>query len=611
MAQQAGAEHSCNFAQRHPDAGRGRTFSMNAIILTRTGVCLYLATAAMCLTALIVSASIFYVFAVLTSIAAVKYFILTKARRCSGDCFPSVAKSLMPTLMRRSFVVLYIASAFAFAPRAPASTLGDEIFASGFQYQDFPAAPIMDPSAPANAATLFGATGTSSGGPCMADPETGTLFPQNWLRPRFTWVATGSENLFELRIAALNQDDALVVYTTATTWTMPADVWAGLSQHTVDQPITVEVRGATYASGSGNLTSGPALGSSGTIRVAPVSAPGAIVYWTLPSSGMLLRGFRIGDEDLKNIVSPAGAGTACVGCHTATPDGVDVGFSASGGSAAGLGLLSSDGQQLTPSFVTASARTLMAREDQEAPAFSKLHWTTGDRVAVTMYQSQIMWTDLEATSTAQGAGWNFLARTGETASAASASFAHNSDTVLYVASTSEVTQGVTVTSGDLETVPFNNRAGGTPTPVAGAATATYNEYYPSFSPDDKYIAYNRVPTGMSSYNNGQAEVYVIPSAGGTPVRIAANDPSACTGQTSPGVTNSWPRWSPEAQDNGGRRFYWMTFSSTRSGTERQIYIAPVVDDGTTLTTYPALYPWNQDASEDDHTPAWDNFSIPF
>ena len=487
---------------------------------------------------------------------------------------------------------------------APAS--GDEIFASGFQYRDFPAAPIVDPSAPANAATLFGAAGAPSGGPCLADPQTGTLFPNNWLRPRFAWVPTGGENLFEVRLTAQNQDDVLVVYTAATTWTMPADVWAGLSQHTVDLPITVTVRGATYSSGSGTLTSGPELGSSGTVQVAPVSAPGAIVYWTNSASAML-RGFRIGDEGLKDIVRPTDGGGSCVGCHTATPDGAYVGFSASEGGGAGLGLLSSDGQHLTPSFVSASAQALMARQDQDAPSFSALHWTTGDRIALTMYKSEIMWTDLEATSAAQGAGWGYLSRNGDLANVASASFAHTSDTVLYVASTSAVTPGLAVTSGVIETVPFNNRAGGTPTQVVATAD---NNYYPSFSPDDKYIAYNRVPGGMSSYNNSQAEVYVIPAAGGAPVRIAANDPSACTGAVSPGVTNSWPRWSPGAQDNGGRRYYWLTFSSTRSGGQQQIYVAPVVDNGITLTTYPALYPWNQAASDDGHTPAWDNFSIP-
>lgn len=506
--------------------------------------------------------------------------------------------------MHRSFVVLFVASALAFAPPSRALTPGDQIFADGFEFRDFPAVPIVDAGAPATAPALFGgATGAPTGGPCLADPQVGTLFPNNWMRPRFTWIPTGNENLFELRLTAQNQQNALVVYTAASSWTMPAAMWVALSQHTVDQPITVTVRGATYASGS--LTSGPELGSSGAIRVAPVSAPGAIVYWTSAA----LRGFRIGDETLKNILSPADAGSACVGCHTATPDGAYVGFSASEGGGAGLGLLSSDGQHLTPSYISMSAQTLLARPNQDAPSFSAQHWTSGDRIALTMYQSNIMWTDLEATSTALGAGWGFLARGGESANAASASFAHTSDTVLYVASPSAVNLGVTVTDGDIKTVPFNNRAGGTPITVVATGD---NEYYPAFSPDDHYIAFNRVPGGTSSYNSPQAEVYVVPANGsGAPVRIAANDPPSCTGTASPGITNSWPKWSPAAQDNGGRRFYWLTFSSTRSGNLPQIYVAPVVVNGTTVTTYPALYPWNQGASEDGHTPTWDNFSIPF
>lgn len=509
------------------------------------------------------------------------------------------------SIMRRSFVVLSVAAAFTGGAVARAGTL-DAIFADGFEFRDFPAQPIIDAGAPADSPALFGgAAGAPSGGPCLAEPQIGTLFPGNWLRPRFTWIPAGSENLFELRLTAQNQGNALVVYTTASSWTMPANVWAALSQHTVDAPITVTVRGATYASGS--LSSGPELGSSGAVRVAPVSAPGAIVYWTSAGNGVL-RGFRIGDEDLKDILAPADAGAGCVGCHTATPDGAWVGFSAGEGGGAGLGLLSADGQHLTPSFVSSSAQMLMARQDQDAPSFSPLHWTSGDRIALTMYQNHIIWTDLEAASAAQGDGWGILARNGESTNAASASFAHASDNVVYVSTPDPVSTGVTVTNGDIHVVPYNNRAGGTPITVAASGD---NEFYPAFSPDDRYIAYNRAPAGASSYNNAQAEVYVVPAAGGQPVRIAANDPASCSGHSSPGVTNSWPQWSPAAGDAGGRRYYWLTFSSTRGGSVPQIYVAPVVDDGTTLITYPALYPWNQAAGDASHTPAWGDFAIPF
>ncbi|MBC8133152.1 MAG: hypothetical protein H7X95_09240, partial [Deltaproteobacteria bacterium] len=44
--------------------------------------------------------------------------------------------------------------------------------------EDFPSTPIIDPSAPANAPSMF--TGAPSGaeGPCVVEPEDDTLFPK-------------------------------------------------------------------------------------------------------------------------------------------------------------------------------------------------------------------------------------------------------------------------------------------------------------------------------------------------------------------------------------------------------------------------------------------------
>ena len=494
---------------------------------------------------------------------------------------------------------------------------GPDAFAGPFP--DFPATPIIDTGAPSDGGTLFGSagTGSASGGPCMYEPEVNTLYPQNWLRPRFSWVASGTENLFELRVTAANEVNPLVVYTTATSWTMPAAIWSALSAHIIEQPLTVTVRGATYNGTA--LTSGPEIGTSGPIEIAASSAPGAIVYWTT-SGGTGFRGFHIGDESVTTVASPTDDAptTACIGCHSSTPDGTYVAYSASqnagNGDPAMMGLLSTDGNKTKPPFISASAATLMQRMGQELPEFSHDHWQTGDHTAIDMWpvttsDFEIMWTDLEATSTAQGSGWGLIARTGDSGFAASASFAQNTDTLLYVSAPS-VASGVTVGSGDIWTVPYNDRAGGTAAPVAGANTAEYNEFYPRFSPDDKYIAFNRVPTGQSSYANTQSEVFVIPAAGGTPLRITANDPPTCTGVTSPGVENSWPKWAPDVTTANGKNYYWLTFSSIRdSAAIPQLYVTPIVDDGTTLTTYPALYLWNQPDDEHNHTPAWDNFNL--
>src|SRR4029077_19203371 len=122
---------------------------------------------------------------------------------------------------------------------------------------DFPATPIIDMPAggsapPANVGTTFGSAGSGSpsGGPCLTDPEDGSLFPKNWLRPRFALTPGTGEDTFEIRLHADVEANDLVVYTTANVWTMPGTIWSALSTKVVDQPITVSVRGLDSSTGA-------------------------------------------------------------------------------------------------------------------------------------------------------------------------------------------------------------------------------------------------------------------------------------------------------------------------------------------------------------------------
>jgi hypothetical protein len=491
----------------------------------------------------------------------------------------------------------------------------------GPPYADFPAAPVVDTGAPADAPALFGAAGAASGGPCLVEPELGALFPNNWLRPRFSLVAGPGQTLFELRLHTTAQTNDLVVYSTSGLWTMPAAMWSALAAHQGDAPIEVTVRGAAWNGTS--LTSPPQTGSKGTIRVAPVGASGAIVYWTT-SGGTALKGFSVGAETVREVLRPAQTSALCIGCHSSTPDGLFVGFSASesdwSGEPSRVDLRAVDGSATEPTFLTPTASTLLTRQRQQAPVFTKAHWSSGDHLALDLYEvggvTSIAWTDLEATSSTEGVGWGVLARNGDPRpNAAGAAWSHDGQTIAYV-STTVISSGVANSSGDLYTVPFADGAGGTATPLPGAADPAMNEFYPSWAADDRLLAFSRVPddgsttSGWTSYDNAKSEVFVIPPAGGQAVRLAANDPVMCTSRVSPGVTNSWPKWSPRVEEQGGKRYYWLTFSSTRgAGAKPQIYVTAVVVEGTTITTYPAIYLWNQPAAEANHTPAWDVYQI--
>ena len=115
-------------------------------------------------------------------------------------------------------------------------------------------------------------------------------------------------------------------------------------------------------------------------------------------------------------------------------------------------------------------------------------------------------------------------------------------------------------------------------------------------------------------------------AGAQAQRLAANDPPACSGKSSPGVNNHWPKWSPDRATVGNKTYYWLIFSSNRYGLPpvttssngqtktvqvSQLYItAVVVDEMNVDHQYSAIYLWNQPQNRLNTTPAWENFHIP-
>jgi len=293
-------------------------------------------------------------------------------------------------------------------------------------------------------------------------------------------------------------------------------------------------------------------------------------------------------------------------------------------------------------------------------------------------KDDLIWLDLAATGTpptdnndnarpkaalaAQGTGWDIIPRTGDPNGAVLPDWSHDGQHIVYTSTDSTADGHVGVQPGknvppptvvDLYTVPFNAGMGGTATPVAGASDAAHAEYYPDYSADDALIAFTRVSNfkqifqaaasddGRKIYYRPEGEVFVVKASGGEALKLEANAPPACTGETSPGVYNSWPKWSPIVRESGGKKYYFMLFSSARespakvqdkSGNDTsspmsQLYMTAIVDTGGTLTSYGAAYLWNQrylvtpnaagtadstitDFVQNDVTPAWDEFQAP-
>jgi hypothetical protein len=367
----------------------------------------------------------------------------------------------------------------------------------------------------------------------------------------------------------------------------------------------------------------------------------------------------------------------CIGCHASTPDGESVAFvaqfadpivvsnieldagTALGASPSWLSPAALNALQPWPAGQSWGGDVEAASFGTGTPTFSKTFWSDTAKLMVTSRgndladwateatnsPAQLYWVDLLSTTSPTG----LITRT-DPRSAAVPSWSHDGTTILYTSTNvknserlgfngnntgteSNAAHPPAVPAGgviaDLYTVAFdgNTRTSGANNPVPGASSATESEYYGSFSADDKLIAYNAVPSDVPAasgsqaqvagelYSQPAAEVFVIPAGGGTGTRLAANDPASCVGVSSPGINNSWPKWSPEVlQDpkTPGRYYYWLAFSSERDPSgNAQLYLAPVtIESDGTMVTYPAVYFWNQDASTSNRTPAWDNFQIP-
>jgi hypothetical protein len=363
----------------------------------------------------------------------------------------------------------------------------------------------------------------------------------------------------------------------------------------------------------------PSAGTAGTFTIAPVSAPGSIVYWSINATtgDTALNGFQIGQEKPVTVVRPRPA--RCVGCHTSTPDGEFVAFSDADtpdGQYASIAIRSSRDGVSEPPFLTAAGRSLLARRNQHLAVFSPAHWRTGEHIALSLYNLQLVWTDLEAPSLDPGVGWGALIHDGDPGPVAAwPSWSHDGRFVVYASGQGTIAGGV-LSNADIYRVPYDDaQRGGTAVAVAGASDPAWNEFYPTLSPDDAVLAFSRAGAAEgTSYNNPKSELFVLARGQTEPTRVAANDPSVCQGTKSPGVTNSWPKWAPDATVTGGKTYYWLTFSSTRGGGVPQLYVTPIVRQGDAgpLETFPALYLWNQSPAQGNHTPAWDSlkFAIP-
>jgi hypothetical protein len=550
----------------------------------------------------------------------------------------------------------------------------------------------------------------SAGALCLAEPAEGTLLPWNWLRPRIRWV--GSSDVYEVRLKTARQKNELVVYTTKTEYYIPRDIWAGpadgtsqgLARNNYEEDITVTVRGV-------NLSGGTPVGAVTRFRTAAIDAAGTMVYWAnvkaqtqdTPAEGDAsgwLMGFAVGDEAVVEALRVLDVKTqersyaaqqkpvSCIGCHTSTPDGEAVSFTAFWPWSGAIAGITPENRGKLPSTVTPSGLAAVQQMWMGAWTYSPGQWKPGYKIAVASYgaselgwpdgdhnetnQDNLLWMNIAApdpatvpmedwsvrqnwTPMAQGTALGILKRSGDTRAALMPDFSNDGTTIAYSSSsTSQDGRLGAINDTDIFTVPFNGGMGGPAAPLPGASAKGVAEYYPNYSADDAFVAFNHIsnvsgivkPNAVGFENHlyyrPESEIWITPTPGNNvtaaagevtsdgAIRLKANDPDVCSGKKSPGVLNSWAKFSPRVNTVNGKTYYFLIFSSTRDTPDdaahrspkgddqykpveslySRLYMAAFTVEGGKVTTYPAVYLWNQDEKSNNLTPAWDEFKIP-
>ncbi|HEY7955363.1 MAG TPA: hypothetical protein VII38_08720 [Polyangia bacterium] len=413
-------------------------------------------------------------------------------------------------------------------------------------------------TAPASSASLFaGMTGEPTLAPTLVYPLDGALVPRNlgelevqWKRP------TQPADLYEVSFESDTLD--LKVYTNAT---QPAQggrlsllqsEWDALSASIAGSTVSIAVRALATSDPTKIGGSQPAALEVGTDDVM-----GGIYYWSasgLPGSTEGIKRHAFGDvtgmatdfytQNDGNAVFNDGLTTHCVACHVLSRDGTKFAITYNGG----------DG---------VSALLDVATKTATIPASKGLYWnfatmSPDGMKMIASHQGVLTLYDISGGPTTG----NVLGTVDTGGYATHPDWSPDGKSLVFVrvaAPGSDWTfrQGAIVELTD-SGMGFANPQVLVPSQVGS------NNYYPSFSPDSKWILFNRSqdsasdPNDGDSYNDPSAEVWTI-SADGTvgPTELLAAD---ATGN----LTNSWARWSPFVQHNAENRdVYYFTFSSQR------------------------------------------------
>lgn len=444
--------------------------------------------------------------------------------------------------------------------------------------------PAGDPGLPG----AFGGSTPGTSGSCAAIiyPLADSAMPGSFAAPLIQWTQGGA-NRFELVLES--EWTTLRVYLTGDSFRPTPQQWWGLTR---DDPGTEVSLTLTAGSWSGGGFSGGTCraGAPTRIEVTDATINGTIVYWAPP----ITKSLSFDANTAATLDRVALPGNLCHGCHTvnlAKPMRMTYGPDFPGKTnLVDLG---------SPSNVLKSwGNGFTDMKDYAAPdptgayvVISGMALASGSKMKL---YSQTSGAEMQTLSTARAPtmpNWSpdgsKLVYAGCDGGASALSGA-NCDLYIQTWDAS------------------SNRFSGEQLLVARGANQTL--YYPSFSPDSRWVAFNAAEQWtnadgelQSSNANPKAKLMLVSATGGS-ARVLDNANGVGD------LTNSWPRWAPAAGD-----YAWLAWSTTRAYGHQvqgraQLWVSGIdltaAQAGSADPSLPPVWIPGQLTTEANHTPTW-------
>lgn len=410
----------------------------------------------------------------------------------------------------------------------------------------------IDPALPSNTPDKFTNAGVLALAPNIVYPKPDIVVPRNLGTFDVHWTDEHGNNVFELslrtpltdvRIYVPGGNGEVPVGTMPTYAAFKTPEWKtalGLGNE-----LSYQIRGINTAVAGVVGAAAPI-----TVQLSNEDMNGGLYYWASAAAGNNVTGiFRHdmanpAEEQAEQVITTAQTGGRCVACHVLSRDGKQMAIT----------------YQDTPT-PPGPAAMIDLTAATPAPTSKSQRWTYG---TFTPDGSQFLSIDNGVLVARNAADQTVLATMTTTPANAwvtqpdlSPIAKANGDIDLVYVRPALSGTDFRFKQGQIYTRTYNptTRAFGAETPLLSDGL---NNYYPSYSPDGAWIAFNKCDASDASYDCINATPWVMKANGTNAIKLAL-------AHESNGYTNSSVHWAPFGQTLGTGRapMFWLTMSSKR------------------------------------------------